>query len=416
LYLPPSSLVSSLFFFTRIFRPLNSLLASLPLTIPPFFNERTNMPVNPDSYVEEKERMKKFHGSIVEEKSGLVTSFKKVTQKNEELNAKAVDTYYSNWEDRKDIKNTEEGVQKRRANAQIMTNAFYDLVTDFYEYGWGQSFHFCQLYKGDTFEENTNRHEAYLSVKLGLKRGMKVLDVGCGVGGPLREVVKSSGGAHVTGLNNNAYQIERCEAYSRKYGLTDFTAFIKGDFTKMPIADATFDAVFSVEATVHAPKLEMVYGEIFRVLKPGGKYACYEWCVTEKYDENDLFQKKIVHGIEEGNSISKMYKTTACLNAAKSVGFIVLEEGDVAPVTSATEPWYYALSNASGLRGFARSPIGRVVTHTTVTILQALYILPAGVKETSALLNDAADKLIQGGELGIFTPMYFFLVQKPHAA
>lgn len=123
-------------------------------------------------------------------------------------------------------------------------------------------------------------------------------DVGCGVGGPLREVVKSSGGAHVTGINNNAYQIERCEAYSRKYGLTEYTAFVKGDFTRMPIADASFDAVFSVEATVHAPKLEMVYGEIFRVLKPGGKYACYEWCVTEKYDEDDLFQKKIVHGIE----------------------------------------------------------------------------------------------------------------------
>lgn len=108
-----------------------------------------------------------------------------------------------------------------------------------------------------------------------------------------------------------------------------------------------------------------------------------------------------------------MYKTSACLNAAKSVGFIVLEEGDVAPVTEATEPWYYALSRAGGIRGFARSPVGRIITHTTVTILQALHIIPQGVKETSALLNDAADKLIQGGELEIFTPMYFFLVQKP---
>lgn len=66
----------------------------------------------------------------------------------------------------------------------------------------------------------------------------------------------------------------------------------------MPFADAVFDAAFSVEATVHAPKLELVYGEIFRVLKPGGKYACYEWCVTESYDENDPKQKKVIHGIE----------------------------------------------------------------------------------------------------------------------
>jgi len=360
--------------------------------------------------------MKVHHGRIVEEESGIITSLKKFTQKNEKIHAKTVDVYYSNWDDKKDIKNNDESVQKRRVNAQTMTNAYYDLVTDFYEYGWGQSFHFCKMYKGDTFEENTNRHEAYLAVKLGLKKGMKVLDVGCGVGGPLREMVKASGGAHITGLNNNAYQLERCEAYSRKYGLTEYTSFIKGDFNNMPIADATFDAVFSVEATVHAPKLEMVYSEIFRVLKPGGKFACYEWCVTDKYDESDLYQKRIIHGIEEGDSISKMYKTAACLNAAKSVGFTVIEECDLAPATDATDPWYYALTRAGGLRGFTRSPIGRVFTHTAVTILQALYILPQGVKETSSLLNDAADNLVKGGELEIFTPMYFFLAQKPFDA
>lgn len=242
-------------------------------------------------------------------------------------------------------------------------------------------------------------------------------DTGCGVGGPLREVVKASNGAHVTGINNNAYQLQRCEAYSIKYGLSDSTSFIKGDFTNMPIDNETFDSVFSVEATVHAPRLEQVYGEIYRVLKPGGKFACYEWCTTDMYDENDISMKKIVHAIELGNSISKLYTTKQCIQALETVGFKILEQGDMGIVDGATNPWYNTLKAPDGgLRGFLRSSVGRTYTNTLMTFLNKFSLVPPGVLETSQLLNAAADNLVAGGEMGIFTPMFFFLVEKPFTA
>ncbi|KAI7852227.1 S-adenosyl-L-methionine-dependent methyltransferase [Circinella umbellata] len=370
------------------------------------------MAISVNTPTEEIQLMRQLHGELHLEENGF---FRKVTQKDSKLNKKAAESYYSNWSMKKEaeLEDNQNFVDGRREQAQNMTNAFYDLVTDFYEYGWGQSFHFARLYKGDSFEENIKRHEAFLALKLGLKKGERVLDVGCGVGGPLREVVKSSGYAHVTGINNNAYQLERCVAYSQKYGLSDYTDFIKGDFTKMPIENETFDGVFSVEATVHAPRLEMVYGEIYRVLKPGGRFACYEWCTTDKYDPNNVSHRRVIHGIEEGNSISKLYSTKECLAAAKSVGFNVIEEGDVALVDSATVPWYYTLKKPEGLRGVLRSPWGRFYTNSLLTFLNKFNMVPPGVLETSQLLNSAAEMLVAGGELGVFTPMYLFVVEKP---
>ena len=58
---------------------------------------------------------------------------------------------------------------------------------------------------------------------------MKVLDVGCGVGGPAREIVKFTG-AHVTGLNINEYQVSRANNYAVREGLSDKLNFVQGDF------------------------------------------------------------------------------------------------------------------------------------------------------------------------------------------
>ena len=66
----------------------------------------------------------------------------------------------------------------------------------------------------------------------------------------------------------------------------------------MPFEDNTFDAAYAIEATCHSRALENPYKEIFRVLKPGGKFACYEWLTTSKYDESNMEHKKIIHDLE----------------------------------------------------------------------------------------------------------------------
>jgi sterol 24-C-methyltransferase len=64
---------------------------------------------------------------------------------------------------------------------------------------------------------------------MNITEGMNVLDVGCGVGDPAREIATFTG-CHVVGLNNNAYQIQRATAYAKKDGLEDQVSFVQGDF------------------------------------------------------------------------------------------------------------------------------------------------------------------------------------------
>jgi cyclopropane fatty-acyl-phospholipid synthase-like methyltransferase len=87
------------------------------------------------------------------------------------------------------------------------------------------------------------RHEHYLAAQMELKPGMRVLDVGCGVGGPAREIAGFAD-VQIVGLNNNDFQIGRARKYTAKQGLQDQVTFVKGDFMKLSeqFGEGTFDA------------------------------------------------------------------------------------------------------------------------------------------------------------------------------
>lgn len=120
---------------------------------------------------------------------------------------------------------------------------YYDGATELYEYGWSQSFHFSRFHKGEAFLAALARHEHYLSAQMQLRPGMRVLDVGCGVGGPARAIATFSD-ANIIGLNNNDFQIQRARKYTLKAGLENQVTFVKGDFMKLSeqFGEGYFDA------------------------------------------------------------------------------------------------------------------------------------------------------------------------------
>ena len=209
------------------------------------------------------------------------------------------------------------GVETRNSSYQTLVNAYYELATLFYEIGWGTSFHFATRRKNETFKESIKRHEYFLASKLGGDlKGKKLVDVGCGVGGPYRNISTFTA-ADVTGITLNEYQVQRGNKLSSDDGLIRQCRSVQGDFMKMPFADESFDAGYAIEATCHAPSRQGVYSEIYRVLKPGATFAMYEWCLTPKYDPNNAEHRVIKKQIEEGDGLPDMARTWEIDEAVK---------------------------------------------------------------------------------------------------
>ncbi|KAJ8747046.1 hypothetical protein K2173_011392 [Erythroxylum novogranatense] len=301
--------------------------------------------------------------------------------------------------------------EERKANYEDMVNKYYDLVTSFYEFGWGECFHFANRFKGESLRESFKRYEHFIALQLGLKRGQKVLDVGCGVGGPLREIARFSL-ASITGVTNNEYQIARMKELNRIAGVDKTCDFVTADFMKMPFPENSFDAVYAIEATCHAPNAYGIYSEIYRVLKRGQCFAAYEWCMTDSFDPKNEEHQRIKAEIEIGDGLPNIRSTGQCIEALKKAGFEVLWSEDFA--ASSPLPWYSPLDkNYFSLSGFRATALGRFFTRNMLKVLEFVGLAPKGSLRVQNFLERAAEGLVEGGRREIFTPMFFFLARKP---
>jgi len=299
-----------------------------------------------------------------------------------------------------------------------LKNSFYDLATDFYEWGWGTSFHFADFRASETFKQSLRRHEYYLAGRLGVSSGATILDCGCGVAGPSRSIAKFLG-VNVKAVTINQYEVNRGNALCAHEGLEDQVELVQADFMKMPFADASFDGVYAIESTCHAPDRAQVYSEIFRVLKPGATFACYEWCRTDKYDAKNEHHRRIKRDIEIGGGLPDLVHTSVCTQALGDAGFEVLEARDCMQdghLGRDGEPWYTPMVPSWNPSSWPRFQFNAVMFRVMPLVLKSLElvkVLPEGTAKTQTMLQACGRGCAQGGQTGTFTPAWLMVGRKP---
>ncbi|HEY1419045.1 MAG TPA: methyltransferase domain-containing protein [Myxococcaceae bacterium] len=306
----------------------------------------------------------------------------------------------------------QESSRAREPAAASIARRYYELVTQFYERGWGESFHFAPLRKGEPLAIALRRYERDLGGRLGLSPGQKVLELGCGVGGPARHLAEDFG-VHVTGVTIVPYQVERARVLTRRAGLDDLCSFVVGDFNRLDDRSESFDAVYTIEACCHAEDRRRPFGEAFRVLRPGGCFSGYDWCLLPEFQAQDPEQLRLKEGIERGNGIAALRPSWDIVHALRDVGFELELAGDWAATADPERPWYGPLQGGLSLTGLRNSRAGEAFSRLLIRVLQALRLAPPGTDQVHDVLRLAQRSLVEAGRRRIFTPSFYWVARKP---
>ena len=293
---------------------------------------------------------------------------------------------------------------------------YYDLCNEIMVFGWSDSLHFAPLSPHESLEDSQTRHQRLMIAKLELQAGMTVIDVGCGVGGPMRRVAREAG-VRVVGVNNSKVQLGKARSLNAEAGLDHLIDYLECSFMDMgAVANDTFDRGYGIESTCHAPDKEGAFAEIYRVLKPGALFWGQEMCMTDRFDPGDSRHRAIKRDLMHDIALKDIATTDEVDRVLEAAGFEVIEGRDraVAEDGPAT-PWYHPMeARGKTLNSLLRRiPLGRKAYIGVARLAEALGIFPKGSAEVIRLMDRTAKAYVAGGRAGVFTPLYCFLARKP---
>lgn len=125
----------------------------------------------------------------------------------------------------------------------------------------------------DAFSRYLEKDAGRFYRRLGLRPGVRLLDVGCGAG--QLALIAARAGARVTGCDIATNWIERARSRAAAEGLA--VTFDEADAEALPYDDGQFDAVVSLIGAMFAPRPHLVAAELIRVCRPGGLIAMANW-------------------------------------------------------------------------------------------------------------------------------------------
>ena len=163
--------------------------------------------------------------------------------------------------------------------------------------------------------------------------GKRVLDIGCGTGGPAIVLAREMAVAEVRAVDVEAPLLARAAGNAETAGVAAHITFQAVEPGPLPFPDGSFDAVFSKDALVHVADKAAMFAEVLRVLRPGGTFAASDWLGGAETASTPEWQRFCALG-ELDFGMATAAETETMLTAA---GFTEVSTRD-------RNAWYAALS------------------------------------------------------------------------
>ena len=188
----------------------------------------------------------------------------------------------------------------------------------------------ADLYPVDQLHAGGAAATDHLRQRLDLAPGARVLDVGCGIGGPSR--LLASYDAHVTGVDLTPEFVDAATALTERVGLADRATFLTASGDDLPLEDGSFDAAVMVHVGMNIPEKQPVFAEVHRVLAPGARFAVYEQMRTAEGD--------LPYPLPWAEDARSSFVETAddYLRQLEAAGFTVEDVEDRTPSTAGPPP------------------------------------------------------------------------------
>ena len=114
-----------------------------------------------------------------------------------------------------------------------------------------------------------------LAAQMELRPGLRLLDVGSGLGGPARYFA-SEHGCRVTGIDLTQEFVDAARSLSKRVKLEGLVDFQQGSALQMPFAAETFDGAYMIHVGMNIRDKAGIFREVRRALKVGGLFAVFE--------------------------------------------------------------------------------------------------------------------------------------------
>jgi SAM-dependent methyltransferase len=150
--------------------------------------------------------------------------------------------------------------------------------------------------------------------------GASVLDIGCGAGGIDVALVEKHGAGFVLGIDVEDPVLDRARTLVAQHGLDERIGLVKVAPGPLPFPPAMFDVVFSKDSIVHIPDKHVLMRDVFRVLKPGGRFIASDWLVSKEPMSPMMRDYIAAEGLDFGMATPARY-----LEAMQAAGFETCE-------------------------------------------------------------------------------------------